>query len=253
MFNKDLGLVYSRRLFVQCPRGRAFPPTETMVNVHLPAKATDVIKALNLVPHPEGCLFVETWRSGAQPMRSRGQTDFDVKPGALVETDRGSRRDDDDGRRNWMTSVFYMITSAVPIEGLSYALSEAVYYFHGGAPVQYVVVPADGTSVFHVTLGPDICNGHRLQVGVPCRAWTGGRLLDDGVHDYALIGKALSPGFDYHDFSHVSWETAQAEHPEIAHDLKPFILSPEGSFEEYYNNDDKRNTRLLLRTPGGAI
>jgi predicted cupin superfamily sugar epimerase len=34
----------------------------------LPKKVKDIVGPLNLIPHPEGGFFVETYRSGSEPM-----------------------------------------------------------------------------------------------------------------------------------------------------------------------------------------
>jgi len=39
----------------------------------LPTKVTDLISALNLIPHPEGGFFIETYRSGSIPMSTQGK------------------------------------------------------------------------------------------------------------------------------------------------------------------------------------
>ena len=39
----------------------------------LPKKVSDLIPALNLIPHPENGFFVETFRSGSIPMSTQGK------------------------------------------------------------------------------------------------------------------------------------------------------------------------------------
>lgn len=230
---------------------------DTTIN-SLPTRARELVQALNLVPHPEGCLFVETWRSGAPPMRSRGQTDTAVAESALVHTDRGARRTDGEARRNWLSSIYYVLTSAAPVERLSVALSDAVYFFHGGSPVEYVLVERraeqddddDGGawSIRRVVLGTAVLHGQVPQVGVRGGTWSGARLLADGVHDFALFGKALAPAFDYNDFEHVDERVVRRECPHLLDDLSPFLVEQRGSFDELYDDNDARAQRLRERT-----
>ena len=56
----------------------------------------------------------------------------------------------------------------------------------------------------HEILGPDIKNGHKLQVFCPGGIWKCGKLLQNNENDYCIIGEAVAPGFDFHDFSWIT-------------------------------------------------
>eukprot|EP00793_Prasinoderma_coloniale_P002816 PRCOL_00002298-RA len=177
--------------------------------------ARQLVDALGLVPHPEGGFFLETWRTGCTPMTTMGQSD----PAAdgTVSTARGQRRPDGDGRRNALTSIYWMPTRASPRLPLGVNLSDHVHYYHCGAPFEYTLYdPATGEMHVEV-LGPDVLAGHRLQVCVKGGTWKCGRLLcgDAPVgaaggggdpRDHCLLGEAVAPGFDFHDFA---WVTRQ--------------------------------------------
>ena len=95
-------------------------------------KKKDFVKALDLIPHPEGGYFRETHRSGATPMASRGKTD---SSGDLVKTSGGNAR-------NTMTSIYYLIED---YQGLVCNKSDHVHYFHYGCTVLYHIVnPSTG-------------------------------------------------------------------------------------------------------------
>ena len=95
-------------------------------------KKKDFVKALDLIPHPEGGYFRETHRSGATPMASRGKTD---STGDLVKTSGGNAR-------NTMTSIYYLIEE---YQGLVCNKSDHVHYFHYGCTVLYHIVnPSTG-------------------------------------------------------------------------------------------------------------
>ena len=100
-------------------------------------------------------------------------------------------------------------------------------------------------------LGPDIMNGHKLQVPVEGGVWKGGRLLDDGVHDYSLIGEAVGPGFDFRDFSFVSAVKLEEEDDDgVKETLKSFLHGAESSLEEidaFYDEGDLRDERKAER------
>ena len=212
----------------------------------LPRRAAEVTEALKLVPHPEGGFFLEMFRSGSEPMETRGLTGA-KDPAGLCETDRRSG-EGDAGSRNWMTSIFWMPTSASPFLRLTVNKSDIVHYYQGGAPFEYVTYRAGGKVRVDV-LGPDIRNGHVLQLPVEGGVWKGGRMLDDGVHDYALIGEAVGPGFDFRDFSFVTSAMLDAA-PEVRDRLAAFLHDAEtdlDEIDEYYDEGDLREERTAER------
>ena len=64
--------------------------------------------------------------------------------------------------------------------------------------------PSSG-SITKQVLGPNIAEGHSLQVSVPGGTWKCGRVLGGAGSDhFTLMGEAVAPGFDYHDFEFIS-------------------------------------------------
>ena len=53
-------------------------------------------------------------------------------------------------------------------------------------------------------MGPDIAGGQKLQVAVNGGLWKCGMLLQNDSYDYCLLGEAVAPGFDFHDFTWVT-------------------------------------------------
>ena len=117
----------------------------------------EVVSSLQLIPHPEGGYFRETYRSGATPMASRGRTD---PAGALTATNRPGTE------RNELTSIIYMLTKDSPKQAMVSNISAHVHYWHAGASLRYSVVHPDG-SVTHHVLGPNVAAGEQLQVRLP--------------------------------------------------------------------------------------
>lgn len=80
----------------------------------------DVIRLLGLIPHADHGFFRETYRSGATPMTSRGQTDLsgDVYPAESIQgplgdfwKGKGKGAGSVGVPRNIMTSILFMVTS----------------------------------------------------------------------------------------------------------------------------------------------
>lgn len=187
----------------------------------LPTNVVDLIEALNLIPHPEGGFFIETYRSGVKPMVTMGSTGIQncVKPEHnLINTTDGriNNRKDEDERRNTLTSIFWVPTLKSCELNVGVNCSDHVHYYHGGLPFQYYIFNPDTKESTQVVLGPELQNGHQLQVCVPGGVWKCGCILveeqgaDNGDneqsmndYDYSLIGEAVAPGFDFHDFSFI--------------------------------------------------
>ena len=190
-----------------------------------------VVDALCLVPHPEGGFFRETYRSGAEPMASRGLTDA---AGTTIPTDRTPPE------RNTMTSIYYLVSGDSPTQSLVCNLSPHVHYWHAGASIAYHLLRPDGTYERKV-LGPNVLEGEVPQLIVAGRVYKGARIVEHGDCEYTLLGEGVAPGFDYRDFAFVSEEemrtrangddaAVQALLPLIKSDLKS-----DTTFDSYYD------------------
>lgn len=152
-------------------------------------RAVSVVSELGLTHHPEGGYFLETFRSGSFPMKTRGQTDLkcgaadgNLATDVVVANNRKDRRPDGDCRRNCLTSIFWLASTARPMLRLAVNLSDHVHFWQGGRPFEYVLLELGAPSatrdevggvhstkypdarLTRVVLGPDLSAGQRLQV-----------------------------------------------------------------------------------------
>ena len=207
----------------------------------------DLRTSLGLIPHPEGGYFLETYRSGSIPMTTKGQTDFNVpsrlQSNRLALRSHGQKkqarnehsfesltaafgrehcRPDGDIRRNCLTSIIWMPTFEQPLLFMARNMSDHVHYYQGGCGFEYFMYsPAKG-ELKHEILGPDIKSGHKLQISCPGGIWKCGKLLQNNENDYCIIGEAVAPGFDFHDFSWIT-EAQVMEVSDVNHRL--FLLN----------------------------
>ncbi|MEO0437834.1 MAG: cupin domain-containing protein [Pseudomonadota bacterium] len=142
-----------------------------------PVRAADLIQALQLEGHVEGGFYRRTY-----------------------EAHNSARIPTEDGQRFAMTSIFYLLTDAGPIGHFHKNRSDIVHYFHGGNPIDYFLIHADG-SLKTFTMGPDPRLGHLLQLTVEGGVWKASRLQKSANADFGLISEAVSPGFDYADMT----------------------------------------------------
>lgn len=170
--------------------------------VGLPKSLEELVECLGLIPHPEGGYFKETFRSGSVPMSTRGMTNTKAPSRDIVQREESIR--------NCLTSIYWVPTKDSPCLLLSTNQSDHVHYYQGGAPFEYILYDMSGT-LTRTILGPDILNGHVLQMAVPGGGWFKcGRLLTSESHPpYSIIAEAVGPGFDVQDFTWVT--TAELE------------------------------------------
>lgn len=132
-----------------------------MVNA---VSAADVVRLLQLKPHPEGGHFRETFR--------------------------GSRMADG---RAASTAIYFLLARG---ERSHWHRIDAVelWHYYAGAPLTLEI--AEGVKRTVVTLGPDLWAGERPQAVVPAGAWQAARSLGD----WTLSGCTVAPGFEFGGF-----------------------------------------------------
>lgn len=140
--------------------------------------AQDIIERLGLSPLPlEGGYFRETYRS-------EERIPYKVLP------DRYG------GERSFSTAIYYLVTPD-SYSVMHRILSDEVFHFYTGDPVEMLCLYPDGSGSVTV-LGSGIDRGEVCQYTVPRGVWQGLRLAGD--NGYALLGTTVAPGFDYDDY-----------------------------------------------------
>jgi uncharacterized protein len=145
-------------------------------NSKMPLTAQDVIRLLELNPHPEGGHFRETYRD---PQRIGGG-------------------------RAASTAIYFLLARGKRSHWHRVDAAEA-WHFHAGAPLMLEIVPASGGRE-RITLGADLAAGERPQAIVPAHAWQAAQSLGD----WTLCGCTVAPGFDFAKFELApkGWEPA---------------------------------------------
>jgi uncharacterized protein len=134
------------------------------------------ITKLNLLPHPEGGYFRETYR---------GSENF--KQSALPNRFSGDRQ--------FSTAIYFLLRSQD--RSMFHRIqSDELWHYHAGDTLSIFVLHPEGLQV--LKLGPNIDAGESLQIVVPAGKWFGA--LVDKPNTYTLAGCTVSPGFDFADF-----------------------------------------------------
>ena len=126
--------------------------------------AADIIRLLDLKPHPEGGHFRETFRDPR-----------------LI-----------DGRAA-STAIYFLLARG---ERSHWHRIDAVetWHYYAGSPLALSLV--DGAEERMVRLGPDIAAGEVPQAMVPARAWQAAETRGD----WTLCGCTVAPGFAFSGF-----------------------------------------------------
>lgn len=137
-------------------------------------RAGELVRLLQLAPHPEGGWYREIFRSGTSAPHPDGR-----------------------GPRQALTSIDFLLAAGERSAWHRVASDEAWHLLEGG-PLRLWLVPPDLSRVDLATLAPADTAGHRPRHVVPAGWWQAAEPAP-GVA-YALVGATVGPGFDFADF-----------------------------------------------------
>lgn len=128
--------------------------------------ADDVIRLLDLKPHPEGGHFREMFRDKRQV----------------------------DGERAASTAIYFLLARG---ERSHWHRVDAVemWHWYAGAPLELEITQNEGR-IERVTLGNDFASDERPQAVVPAHAWQAAQ----SCGGWTLVGCTVAPGFDFSGF-----------------------------------------------------
>ena len=130
-----------------------------------PISADDIIRELNLEPHPEGGFYIQTFRD------SEGQ------------------------ERGHSTAIYYLLKSGQRSHWHRVHDAAEVWHFYAGAPLA-LHRAEDGGRSETLMLGPNILGGQRPQAIIHANWWQSAETLGD----YTLVGCTVAPGFEFSSF-----------------------------------------------------
>ena len=100
--------------------------------------------------------------------------------------------------KSMSTAIYYLLTSeSDSFSALHKLLSDEIYHFYLGDPVELLELHPDGSSKSTI-LGSGILSGQKVQHIVKRGVWQGSKLVDGG--DWALLGTTMAPGYSDDDF-----------------------------------------------------
>lgn len=128
------------------------------------------IKELDMISHPEGGYYKETYSSEDLTTEAQGP------------------------RKRW-TSIYFLLEKG-EVSHFHKLKSDEMWYFHDGNPLTVYMIQSNGQLVAE-KLGLDIKNNEKPQLLVPKGTIFGSAMNAEG---YSLVGCMVAPGFDFQDF-----------------------------------------------------
>jgi predicted cupin superfamily sugar epimerase len=143
----------------------------------MPKSAQYWINKLNLIAHPEGGYYRETYRSGLSIPREGLPPQFT-------------------GPRLVSTAIYFLLDGE-NFSAFHRLRSDELWHFYAGGPITIHVIEPDG-GYSAIQLGSDPEAGVVLQAAVKAGHWFASHVRDPG--SFALAGCTVAPGFDFADF-----------------------------------------------------
>jgi predicted cupin superfamily sugar epimerase len=157
--------------------------------------AKSFIEQLNLIPHPEGGYFRETYRSKENTLNSDGE------------------------KRSQSTAIYFVLENQNKSH-FHRIKSDELWFFHQGEPIEIFYFE---NSEFHtIQLGNDFHMGQVAQAVIPANVWFASRLLSG--KGYGLVSCTVGPGFDFLDFEMAKKRNLLVEFPEFQEIIEEMTL-----------------------------
>jgi len=141
------------------------------------AGAKSWIEKLQLLPHPEGGHYRQTYRS-------------------VLILDKASLPSAFSSSRVAATAIYFLLDGE-EFSALHRLRSDEMWHFYAGGTLIVSVIDERGEG-WELLLGSDVEAGESFQAVVKAGCWFGARVKDR--KSFALVGCTVSPGFDFEDF-----------------------------------------------------
>lgn len=133
------------------------------------------IKNLNLLPHPEGGFYKESYRSSEIIPHNYMPNRFD-------------------GDRAFSTAIYFLLEKG-NFSAFHRIKSDEIWHFYDGDSVAIYEINNKGIFTKHI-LGKQIDKGELLQIVIPANSW----FASESTGNFSLVGCTVAPGFDFNDF-----------------------------------------------------
>lgn len=158
-------------------------------------KARQLIEKLELLPHPEGGWYRETYRSAETMTNKNG------------------------AKRNVCTAIYFLLEGNDKSH-FHRIQSDETWFFHSGEPLEILMIYENQLQT--IRLGNNILKGEIPQFTVPSKTWFAAR-IETGT-GYSLVSCTVAPGFDFADFELAEQEKLSNDFPELKDVIREFTI-----------------------------
>lgn len=158
--------------------------------------AQDLIQHLQLLPHPEGGYYRETYRTAQTLTTAENQP------------------------RHVSTAIYFLLTGADKSH-FHRIKSDELWFFHQGQPLEIILI-RDGQPET-ILLGHDFAAGAVPQAVIPAGLWFAARVR--GSAGFGLVSCTVAPGFDFADFELAERAALTKEFPPLQELIQEFTLA----------------------------
>jgi predicted cupin superfamily sugar epimerase len=136
-----------------------------------------LVRQYNMLPHPEGGYYKETYRSKQVIVQSALPEEFS-------------------GDRNCSTAIYFLLEQG-NFSAFHKIKSDECWHFYAGQTLEvFVLLPNGHLDI--IQLGNDISNGETFQYVVPANCWFASK--PKANTSFSFVGCTVAPGFDFKDF-----------------------------------------------------
>ncbi|HUC81440.1 MAG TPA: cupin domain-containing protein [Flavisolibacter sp.] len=150
-----------------------------------------LVNQLQLLPHPEGGFYKETYRS------NEGM-DAHCLPQRFG------------GERSFSTAIYFLLRKG-EFSAFHRIKSDEGWHFYAGGGLRIHVIDAEGNYSF-IRLGAKLDEGEVFQAVVPAGCWFASE--PEVGTEFSLVGCTVSPGFDFADFEMAGVAQLSKEFPQ---------------------------------------
>ncbi len=151
----------------------------------------DIVAYYQMMPHPEGGYYKETYRSEE-----------------LIDKDALPTRFN--GNRHFATAIYFLLDKG-NFSAFHRIQSDEVWHFYSGQALDIYVIHTNGV-LEKIQLGANIEKGQTFQATVPAGAWFASIPADESL--FSFVGCTVSPGFDFMDFELAKSKELIAAYPQ---------------------------------------
>jgi uncharacterized protein len=156
--------------------------------------AQDIITQLQMLPHPEGGYYKETYRSG-ETISVHGN------------------------ERNVSTAIYFLLENKNKSH-FHRIQSDELWFFHQGEPLE--ILSIQNGELVSTILGNNIVKGELPQAIIPANTWFASHVKDET--GYALVSCTVAPGFDFADFELAERNDLIAQYPQLKQIIEEFTM-----------------------------